>query len=137
MKHIVLLSPRPDKLTEFLSALCRQADTTLHKITTSATMLEFIQDNPTHLVLLDQAIDEENPLDLVINILSHNAMTNTAMITSMDAEQWHEKSEGLGMLPPVPDPPTAEDAQTLLDNLNKLQGLYTGTTEKDDEVTGK
>ncbi len=130
MKHIVLLSPRPGELTEFLSALSRQADITLHKITTSAKMLEFVQNNPTHLVLLDQAIDEKNPLDLVINILSHNAMTNTAMITSMDAEQWHEESEGLGMLPPVPDPPTTEDGQTLLDNLNKLQELYTGTPDK-------
>ncbi|RUM40090.1 MAG: hypothetical protein DSY57_00230, partial [Desulfobulbus sp.] len=72
------------------------------------------------LVVLDENIEERNGLDLVIRILSINAMVNTAMITSMSPEAWHEKSEGLGMLEPVPSPPSAADARHLLTTLEQL-----------------
>jgi hypothetical protein len=41
----------------------------------------------------------------------------------MDAEIWHEKSEGLGMLPSIPNPPTQKDAFALLENFRGMPGI--------------
>lgn len=120
MQNIILLSQRIDNLADFLSGFSGQSETSMRAVTTPEEMLKIVREEGPSLVILDETLNDSNPLDLVMNILSTNAMVNTAMITSMDAEAWHEKSEGLGMLPPVPNPPSSADAWKLLDS---LQGL--------------
>ncbi len=123
MRNIILLSQRIDDLADFLSGLSTQSEASIQAVTTPEEMLQVVREEGPSLVVLDETLSDPNPLDLVMNILSINAMVNTAMITSMDPEAWHEKSEGLGMLPPVPNPPSAADARDLLDT---LQGLADG-----------
>ncbi len=76
-----------------------------------------------HLVIIDQEIRDGNPLDLVMELLAVNAMINTTMITSMNADEWHERSEGLGMMPPISNPPTKKDALALMEAFRKMPGL--------------
>lgn len=123
MDTFAFYSPRAEELTDFLSVLQNQEDITLQIFSSGDELLTFVEQNKPQLVIIDQKISEDNPLDLVIGILTINAMTNTAMITSMDEEQWHEKSEGLGMLPAIPDPPSKKDGQTLLKNYHILSTL--------------
>jgi len=119
-QKIILLAPSLDPMSDFVTGLANQPDVRVTMVSTPEEMLRLVREESPNLVVLDENIEERNGLDLVIRILSINAMVNTAMITSMSPEAWHEKSEGLGMLEPVPDPPSAADARNLLRTLEKL-----------------
>jgi len=121
MYNVVLLTRRDEDLAEFIQALSTAPDVTLKVLADPDAVLELVRSDHPHLVILDQGY--EKPLDLVVAILTIDAMVNTTMITSMDAETWHEKSEGLGMMEPVPDPPAAIDADALLTALRGMPGL--------------
>jgi len=122
MYSMVLVSSRTEDLVEFTEALSRKSGIVLSVVETADEMLRLVRDDSPDLVILDEELKDINPLRLVITVLSINAMVNTAMITSMDAEMWHEKSEGLGMLPPLANPPTAADADSLLERLQAVVG---------------
>jgi len=122
MYTMVLVSSRMGDLVKFTEALSRKSGIVLSVVETADEMLRLVRDDSPDLVILDEELKDVNPLSLVITILSINAMVNTAMITSMDAEVWHEKSEGLGMLPPLANPPTAADADILVKGLQGVVG---------------
>jgi response regulator RpfG family c-di-GMP phosphodiesterase len=123
MYTFLLVSPRAEEINDFTAALTAQTDITLKQVDSGGEMLQVIGEKSPHLVILDQEIGEMDSLDLVNKLLQIDAMINSTMITSMDAESWHEKSEGLGMMPPVPDPPTEKDALALLQNFRGMPGL--------------
>jgi hypothetical protein len=49
-----------------------------------------------------------------------NAMVNTAVMSSLLGQQFHEASEGLGVLARLPLEPSAVDAANLLRTLRNL-----------------
>ncbi len=110
-------------LSDFTATISAQPDITLYQVDSGEDALRMFREQNPHLVIIDQEIRDKNPLDLVMKLLAVNAMINTTMITSMDAEEWHNKSEGLGMMPPIPDPPTEKDALALLEAFRKMPGL--------------
>jgi DNA-binding NtrC family response regulator len=123
MYIFLLVSPRMEELDDFTVVLSTQPDITLRQVASGEKMMPAIEEERPHLVILDQEIKDKDPLALVTELLTVNAMINTAMITDMDAETWHEKSEGLGMLPSIENPPTRKDALVLLENFRGMPGL--------------
>lgn len=123
MYTLVLVSPRMGDLNDFTATISAQPDITIHQVDSRKDALRMVRERNPHLVIIDQEIRDKNPLDLVMELLAVNAMINTTMITSMDADEWHEKSEGLGMMPPISDPPTEKDALALLQAFRKMPGL--------------
>jgi len=123
MYIFLFVSPRAKELSDFTAVLSSQPDITLKQVDSGKEMFPAIEKEKPHLVLLDQEIKDKDPLVLVTELLTINAMINTAMITSMDAESWHEKSEGLGMLPSIPNPPTQKDAFALLEHFRGMPGI--------------
>lgn len=123
MYTLLLVSPRMGDLSDFTATISAQPDITIHQVDSRKDALRMVREQKPHLVIIDQEIRDKNPLDLVMELLVINAMINTAMITSMDADEWHEKSEGLGMMPPISNPPTEKDAHTLLESFRKMPGL--------------
>ncbi len=123
MYTLLLVSPRMGDLSDFTATISAQPDITLHQVHSREDALRMVREQTPHLVIIDQEITDKKPLDLVMELLAINAMINTAMITSMAAGEWHEKSEGLGMMPPISDPPTEKDALALLEAFREMPGL--------------
>jgi DNA-binding response OmpR family regulator len=121
MYKIVLVTTREQELEDFSRALAAEPEGSLRILSGSDELLELVRADKPHLVILDEQL--ANALDLVVSILKVDAMVNTTMITSMDEKTWHDKSEGLGMMHPVSDPPGAGDAQKLLTALRSMPGL--------------
>ena len=59
----------------------------------------------------------------VESLLEINASLNVAVITDLEPEAFHEASEGLGILCPLPPDPGASDAEPLLERLRAVGGL--------------
>jgi hypothetical protein len=64
-------------------------------------------------MVLDQGLAEGTPLELALTALTVNAMVNLAVVSPLGEEEFHEASEGLGILAPIPANPAAADGSAL------------------------
>jgi DNA-binding response OmpR family regulator len=123
MLNIILVSSREKTLVPFVEALSSDQDIRLNMFDSGAAVLTQVRHQAPHLVIIDDHLDDQAPLDLISELLQLNAMINIAMVSTMDDDAFHEATEGLGLLPRLPSPPEAADASTLLTRLRALPGL--------------
>ena len=73
------------------------------------------------LVLVDGLYRPFHPV--LEQLLELNASLNTAVLTDLDADRFHEAGEGLGILCALPAQPSASDVDPLLARLRAIGGL--------------
>jgi DNA-binding NarL/FixJ family response regulator len=122
MPQIVLATARPKSLQEFADALVSTPGIQLKQVGSGAETLEAVRSSAPHLVVIDDALPDVAPLDLVNQLLMVNAMVNTAVVSPLAEEEFHEASEGLGVLGRLPEGPTKADAADLLKKLSMVLG---------------
>lgn len=120
MLHIVLASMRSKDFRSFAEALSATPEVHLDLVESGAEALRRVRISSPHLVIIDNDLPDCRPFDLVSNLLRIDAMINTAIVSSLTDEQFHEAAEGLGVLARVPLEPGSEDAAQLL---GKLRGI--------------
>jgi DNA-binding NarL/FixJ family response regulator len=123
MLHIVLASARPEAMQAFAEALSSNPQVNLQLVISGAEALEAARLNAPHLVIIDTDLPDTAPLDLVQKLLIINAMVNTAVVSPLSDEEFHEASEGLGILGRLPDAPGTSDAGKLLHQLRTVLGV--------------
>ncbi len=122
MLHILLVTARPKALNPFIEGLASDPDVYLDQAASEADALSIVRTRSPHLVIVDSISPIAEPLNLVREIISANALVNTAMISSLSDEDFHEKSEGLGVLCRLPIEPCSNDSVALLQKLRGVLG---------------
>lgn len=87
------------------------------------SVFAMIQHNEFDLIITDENLFDSNGLDCIKKLVSLNPMLNCASISSLSARDFHEMSEGLGILMQLPEKPGKKDAVKLLDHLNTILNL--------------
>ena len=123
MLRLVLATSHPEPLEAFTNALSADPEVHLEQVASGAAALEAVRAATPHLVIVDAHLPDIPTLELVRNLLMANAMVNTAVISPMPDEEFHEASEGLGILYRLPLKPGSAEATALVDKLRKIQGL--------------
>jgi DNA-binding response OmpR family regulator len=123
MLNIILVSTRQNTLNSFINALQSDQDVSLDLQDSPAAVLDQVRQQAPHLVIIDDHLEKMVPQDLAMELLQVNALVNIVMISNMGEEDFHEATEGLGLLPRIPSPPGAEDAPVLLGRLREMPGL--------------
>lgn len=95
---IVAVTERPAAIREFLAELANESREGITVETSGAGALEQVRSCAPRLVVIDSGPGEYDPLTLVVEIMKLSAMTLTAVVTDMDADEFHDKAEGLGVL---------------------------------------
>ncbi len=95
----------------------------LQRVISGAEALEAARTTAPHLVIIDADLPDTAPLDLVQKLLMVNAMVNTAVVSPLSDEEFHEASEGLGILGRLPNEPGMSDAGELLHKLRTVLGV--------------
>jgi DNA-binding response OmpR family regulator len=121
MLLIVLASARPEALTAFAAALASDPEVQLQQVATGVEALEAGRTLSPHLMVIDDLPDSE-PLSLVRKLLTVNAMVNTAVVSPLSDAEFHEASEGLGILGRLPLEPGTNEAAGLLQKLRQVLG---------------
>lgn len=122
MLHIVLATARPQAMQAFAAALSSNPEVDLQSVISGAEALEAARTAP-HLVIIDADLPDTAPLDLAQKLLMVNAMVNTAVVSPLSDEEFHEASEGLGILGRLPNDPGMSDADELLHKLRLVLGV--------------
>jgi predicted Fe-Mo cluster-binding NifX family protein len=82
--------------------------------------LETVQEKPTDLIVVDEDLGDMSGLTFVERLVAVNPMINCALVSSLSEKEYHEASEGLGVLMQLPTGPVRSDAKRLMDHLNQI-----------------
>jgi DNA-binding NarL/FixJ family response regulator len=122
MLRLVLATTRPQALRAFAAALSSDPEVRLQQVASGAAALEAERSSNPDLVIIDADLPDTPSLDLVQKLVLVNAMVNTAVVSPLTDAEFHEASEGLGILGSLPLEPGRSEAIDLLLKLRKVLG---------------
>ena len=123
MLRIVFATACAQAMQAFTTALQTNPEVDLKCVGSGAEALEAARTSSPHLVIIDSDLPDDKPLDLVQKLVMVNAMVNTAVVSPLSDEEFHEASEGLGILGRLPNEPGMSDAGELLLKLRTVLGV--------------
>ena len=126
MIKILLVTTEKESFSEFASTLGKNDDVELSWAANGKEALEKIPDNPVDLVVVNENIGDMTGIEFMKKLLMINPMINCAAVSSLSHEEFHEASEGLGVLMQLPVNPGEFEARDLLKRLKNLKDLTAG-----------
>ena len=123
MLKLLLVSPDKDAMSALASALAKHGDVELSWAESGGKALGLASDTAVDLVVTDESLGDMTGLEFAQRLLSVNAMINCAAVSRLSPEEFHEASEGLGLLAQLPIRPGEEEAEDLLQRLKNLKNL--------------
>ena len=126
MIKILLVTSEREPFSEFATVLRKEDDVELTWAATGQEALEAISDNPVDLVIVNENIGDMTGIEFMKKLLPINPMINCAAVSPLAPEEFHEASEGLGVLVQLPVDPGEPEAEDLLKRLKKLKDLTAG-----------
>ena len=123
MLKLLLVSPDKDSLSAFASALVKDADVDLSWAESGERALEIASDTNIDIAVTEESLGDMTGLEFAGRLLSVNPMITCASVSSLSPEDFHEASEGLGLMAQLPIQPGKELAEELLQRLRYLKGL--------------
>lgn len=123
MLQILLLSTRTNHLRSFAESLSSDPEVCLEQVASATEALSIVRTKCPHLVVVDFGPQVYDSLELVRQMIGINAMVNTAVVSPLPEPEFHEKSEGLGILGRLPVDPGADDSKALTQKLRNVLGM--------------
>ena len=126
MIKILLVASEREPFSKFDRVLKQKDNVELSWAATGQEALEALSDNPVDLVIVNENIGDMTGIEFMKKLLPINPMINCAAVSSLAPDEFHEASEGLGVLVQLPVDPGALEAEDLLKRLKNLKNLTAG-----------
>jgi len=123
---ILLASPNRDALSVLDSTLKKHKNVDMVWVESGGKALEMVTDTTFDLVISDEKLGDMTGLELAGKLISVSPMINCAVMSSLSHEDFHEASEGLGLMAQLSIQPSEEQTEELLQLLINLKGLLSG-----------
>jgi CheY-like chemotaxis protein len=120
MHRILIVTPRRASLSVFAACLEGALDVQVAWTETGLAAISDVMKHPPLGVVIDENLPDMPGLDLVRRLLPINAMINSAVISALPHEAFHQAGEGLGIMAQLPPQPTPEDARTILAHFKRM-----------------
>jgi len=128
MIRLLLVTPYRKSLFELASALEKNHDVELTWTESGQKALDMLWETSVDLVVADKELGDMTGLEFAEKLLRINPMINCAVLSPLPSDEFHEASEGLGVLAQLPLRPAKADAEKLLKRLKTLKDLTAGIT---------
>jgi DNA-binding NtrC family response regulator len=119
-RRILLLTSRPDQLKPFIHALNQDRDSVVATVESIQETVKAIEKSVPALVIVDDQVQGLAGLDIVRHLINVNAFIQTAVLSELGQQEFHERSEGLGILSKLPLIPKEEEARKLIRLLRQV-----------------
>jgi DNA-binding response OmpR family regulator len=130
MRRILIVSPHRQRLAEFAQSLAELPAIQVAWAEDGRAAIADVMKHPPLAVIIDDNLPDMPGLDLVRRLLPINALINTAVISDLSPEDFHEAGEGLGIMARLPPNPAKPDALEILSRLNRLSSLSFAQSRK-------
>ncbi len=126
MIRLLLVTPYKNSLLELASAMEKYDDIELTWTDSGQKALDKLSETSVDLVVIDKDLGDMPGLEFAEKLLRVNPMINSAVLSSLPSDEFHEASEGLGVFAQLPLRPAKKDAEKLLKRLKSLINLTAG-----------
>lgn len=133
MLRIVLASEEHESLARFADGLRQNCRIDLLQADSGADALKATEQKAVDLVVVGENLTDMAPVEFIGKLVRTRPTINCAMVSALGHDDFHEATEGLGVLMQLPPDPSADDAEILLKKVEVLAGLFTGQTARGPE----
>ena len=119
---LLLVTPNRNSLEDLAAALKINNDVELFWAESGGKALATAGETLVDLVVAEECLGDMTGLELAEKMLSVNPMINCAAVSSLSSKEFHEASEGLGLLAQLPANPGKEHAEDLLQRIKNIKG---------------
>lgn len=123
MFKIMMVTPEKDNLSDLASALEKEGRIELSWAQSGGQALDLAGKDRFDLLVTDEELGDMTGLELAFKLLMVDVSINCAAVSSLSPDEFHEASEGLGLLAHLPAKPGREHAESLLERLKRLTSL--------------
>lgn len=120
--RIVLVSRDSKVFEDMATALKKCEDMNLNQTNSGEKALALISGSAFDLVVADDDLGDMTGLELVRRILRIDFRVNFAVVSELSPDEFHEASEGLGILAQLPRRPGRKDAERVIKTLKQIKG---------------
>ena len=125
MLKLLFISRDKNIFEEMIAALEDYEDIDLELTDSGEKALSMIPGKAVDLVIADEDLGDMTGLELVKRILNINFMINFAVVSEFSPEEFHEASEGLGVMLQLPRQPGKKEAEESIKKLKQIKGMIT------------
>lgn len=123
MTEILLIGENKTLLSSTTDLLEQHGECKHQVVHSGDAAFEVLQKESLKLVIIDEKVEGEKGIELAETIVSRNPMLNLAIISDLPADDFHEATEGLGIMAQLPAEPSLEDVQLLLKKLREILAM--------------
>jgi len=117
--------------SDFVSTLERKYNIKALNTDSGAEALQLIQEHIFDLIIVDEELRDMTGLQLIRELIKVNPLIDCVAVSSLSEKDFHEASEGLGVLMRLPVNPQKKDADLLIKKLRKIKKLMNDQTKGD------
>lgn len=128
MLNILCVSKDVKQIDSMMLALSDNQDVNVVRASTSKFSLERVGFQEIDAVIVAEELDDCSGKDFVERLTKVNPFVPCAMLSDMDGDDFHEETEGLGVLMQLPVNPLKKDVTKLLEHLAQISKIM-GTGE--------
>lgn len=119
MKKILIITEHADKFQKLAKGLT--ADAVSRVVwADSVSDASNAASGGVDLIVIDETLSGRPGLSIAKDMIRVSALSQLAIVSTLSAEEFHEASEGLGVLAALPPEPDAADAIRLLDAMKAV-----------------
>lgn len=122
MIHILIAGRDRASLSVFKTAL-EESDAQTTCRMSGHRALSAASEDVFDLLVTDENLSDMTGLELIESVITSQPMLNCAVVSTLSSADFHEASEGLGILMQLPAEPGKKEADQLLEHLKKIQSF--------------
>jgi two-component SAPR family response regulator len=123
MLRLLLVSLDINPFNELISRLKEYDDISLELSSSGENAIPMISVNPVDQVIVDEDLGDMTGLEFIRRIIKINPMIDSAVVSRLGHDEFHEASEGLGIMAQLPPNPGREEAERLIRTLKQIKGM--------------
>ena len=126
MITVLLATKDEPSFSGLASTLEQEKDLKLFWAESGQNALKILSSTTIDLVITDEHLKDMTGLELAEKIVAVNPMINCAAVSALPAEEFHEVSEGLGLLDQLPPKPGPKESEGLLKTIKAIKKQLSG-----------
>lgn len=119
----LMVTGEKERFSTLAAALEKLVDADIHWADSGRDALEKAGDTTPLLAVIDEHLPDMTGLQFVKELLQKNALIYTALASTLSHDDFHEFSEGLGILVQIPNVPGEKDAEEIVSALKRVFAL--------------
>ena len=119
----IMLAGRDQTSLIALKAGLANSDVHITRAVSGDSGLSMIAEGNFDLVVTDENLGDMTGLEFIRAIVAKRPMINCAAVSALTSEEFHEASEGLGILMQLPVEPGQKHAEMLLEQLKSILNI--------------